>query len=907
MDAATKRFSTPLFSLGDAKRRSPFFSTRAVSTVSTALKRPKRSFGAAVTLCLTILFVREFPSILQNFIKRLSAARENERFRKRKNLRPRPRSGRDGAPRSFVGRKTRKIGFSETTVKIATYPLPTAENRSSSTRNGTGFARFIDFNVNFMEAVCDDRARGGFRSSSDASTLFAASKSARKFFLQPAASPGGRLKRSSISIFGKRRNRASVDVWAGRLFRKSTKPTVFGPLGTVMQKFLQLLTVAVAAASAFCVPSTTSADSGSRSRGPLPTFASPASDSSPTIPPTSRSRYSPFYEPSSDALSAPTPLRSLDDLLDRKRTLDAEAETRRALPLSDDGERERALAEGDALLDAGRWLDAKKRFEKGLRAFPNDETLRVRFATARRRSELELRYQDATFVELTDGASLDDVLAVFDEATLNIDNYHVDRPAPATLFAFGFDGLVEAFAHEPFYEQNGLPFERSERAEALLTKVRDASKRWRLETDADLKSAVLWLAKRLREETGVRETATISEFLCSAVCSLDAYSAHLTPVQVEDVFSMIDGRFVGIGVELKTDDPARVVRVVPNSPASESGVEAGDEIVAVDGEPTDGLTGAEIGALLQGEVGQRATLTLRSPNDGTLRRVVAIRRQIDVPSVEDVRLLDAPGRVGYFRVVCFQKTTATEMIAAIDELSRLQMESLVVDLRQNPGGLLQEAIDVSDLFLDSGTIVRTRGRSGDHSYSATQTSFCSTPLVLLVDENSASASEIFAGAMKENGRAVVVGTQSYGKGTVQAIVQLSCPTQTAKPIAGLRLTTEKFYSPNGFAYGGVGVLPHVRVELPEPPENAASFAATNPTYSADVATETANADYAEFNDDANEVAADPFLAAAVREANRLSTRRQSSRFSTRSQVVASPTSASSRRAAPRFVGVSTER
>lgn len=678
-----------------------------------------------------------------------------------------------------------------------------------------------------------------------------------------------------------------------------------------MQKFLQLLTVAVVAASAFCVPSTTSADSGERSRAPRSTFATFASESSPTIPTTSRSRYSPFYEPSPDALSAPTPLRSIDDLLDRKRTLDAEAEAeRRALPLSDERERERALAEGDALLDAGRWLDAKKRFEKGLRAFPNDETLRERFATARRRCELELRYQDATFVELTDGASLDDVLAVFDEATLNIDNYHVDRPTPATLFAFGFAGLVEAFAHEPFYEQNGLPFERSERAEALLTKVRDASKRWRLETDADLKSAVLWLAKRLREETGVRETATISEFLCSAVCSLDAYSAHLTPVQVEDVFSMIDGRFVGVGVELKTDDPARVVRVVPNSPASESGVEAGDEIVAVDGEPTAGLTGAEVGALLQGEVGQRATLTLRSPVDGTLRRVVAIRRQIDVPSVEDVRLLDAPGRVGYFRVVCFQRTTATEMIAAIDELSRLQMESLVVDLRQNPGGLLQEAIDVSDLFLDSGTIVRTRGRSGDHSYSATRTSLCSTPLVLLVDENSASASEIFAGAMKENGRAVVVGTQSYGKGTVQAIVQLSCPTQTAKPIAGLRLTTEKFYSPNGFAYGGVGVLPHVRVELPENPENAASVAATNPTYSAAVATETAldepKADFAEPND-SNEIAADPFLAAAVREANRLSTRRQSSRFSTRSQAAASPTTAPSRRAAPRFVGVSTER
>lgn len=140
--SALARFS---FRNGEAA----FGRRRGVSTVSTALKRLKRSFGAVVTLCLTILFVREFPAILQNFIKRLSATWENERFRKRKNPRPRPRPGQDGAPRSHVGRKTRKIGFSALTVKIATYPFPTAEKRSSSTRAGTDFTRFIDFNVNF--------------------------------------------------------------------------------------------------------------------------------------------------------------------------------------------------------------------------------------------------------------------------------------------------------------------------------------------------------------------------------------------------------------------------------------------------------------------------------------------------------------------------------------------------------------------------------------------------------------------------------------------------------------------------------------------------------------------------------------------------------------------------------------
>ena len=154
----------------------------------------------------------------------------------------------------------------------------------------------------------------------------------------------------------------------------------------------------------------------------------------------------------------------------------------------------------------------------------------------------------------------------------------------------------------------------------------------------------------------------------------------------------------------------------------------------------------------------------------------------------------------------------------------MNAQGLIIDLRQNPGGLLQEAINVSDVFLDSGTIVQTRGRNSSHTFVARKTKKeCSLPLILIVDSGSASAAEIFAGAIQENGRGVIVGTPSYGKGTVQAIVQLTGKTQNAKPIAGLRLTTEEFYSPKGRAYGGVGVLPNVEVPYILTPIPASRF------------------------------------------------------------------------------------
>lgn len=528
---------------------------------------------------------------------------------------------------------------------------------------------------------------------------------------------------------------------------------------------------------------------------------------------------------------------------------------------------EQTLEEGNALMAQKRWLDAKKCFGQGLRDHPNNLTLLTKYAEARRRQEIEIRYEDGAFAALTSNSTLDDVLGVFNETFQDVERYHVDCPAYSQLFRLGMAGVEEALTEEAFFERYLLPEKSRDAAKNAFEELKPEIEGLSFSTVDEVRNAVLRIARRLKQRSEVPETATISEFLCSAICSLDAYSSPLTPIQVEDVFSLIDGRFVGIGVELKTNAPTKIARVIQGSPADEAGIAVGDEIIRVDGKDARGLTGAEIGELLQGREGEIAELLLRSPS-GNERTITATRRPIDVPSVENVEVLDKGGEIGYFKITCFQKTTASELIAAVNRLSKRGVKSLVVDLRQNPGGLLQEAINVSDVFLDGGIIVQTHGRNGYHSFQAKPGVVCALPLTLIIDSDSASAAEIFAGAMQENGRAVVIGTQSYGKGTVQAIVQLNLQTLNKKPIAGLRLTTEKFYSPKGRAYAGVGVIPDVDVDKSQ--DSRAKDAETSPVYAGIIEAEEADSKqgYVPVAAKKNRAAidSDPFLSTAVREA-----------------------------------------
>jgi carboxyl-terminal processing protease len=180
---------------------------------------------------------------------------------------------------------------------------------------------------------------------------------------------------------------------------------------------------------------------------------------------------------------------------------------------------------------------------------------------------------------------------------------------------------------------------------------------------------------------------------------------------------------------------------------------------------------------------------------------------VEVPSIEHPRILDPPSGTAYFKLAAFQKTTALDLDRALWQLHRSGMKSLIIDLRGNPGGLLTASVEAADRFLEAGTIVSTKGRNPqeDFTYTAQRPGTWNLPLVVLIDGESASASEIFAGAMRDHNRATIIGERSYGKGSVQGIFPVNIGG------TGIRLTTAKFYSPRGQGYSKVGVEPHLEV------------------------------------------------------------------------------------------------
>ena len=308
-----------------------------------------------------------------------------------------------------------------------------------------------------------------------------------------------------------------------------------------------------------------------------------------------------------------------------------------------------------------------------------------------------------------------------------------------------------------------------------------------------------------RRQIGLAESATILEFTAAAASALDHYSAFLTADQLRDIYSQIEGNFVGLGVELKADNGALlIVHVIPNSPAQAAGIRDGDRIVAVGGQSTSKMSTDEAATLLTGPEGSVCRVSVISA-DQSPRELSVRRAHVDVPSLEDTKIVDAEHGVAYIRIPAFQKTTARDLEAALWDLHSKGMRSLVLDLRGNPGGLLTASVEVADKFIADGGIVTTRGRSEQENfnYRAHRAGTWRVPLVVLIDGDSASASEIFAAAIKDSHRGVVIGSRSYGKGSVQGIFPLGYAG------TGARITTAKFFSPMGHPIANVGVTPDI--------------------------------------------------------------------------------------------------
>ena len=253
--------------------------------------------------------------------------------------------------------------------------------------------------------------------------------------------------------------------------------------------------------------------------------------------------------------------------------------------------------------------------------------------------------------------------------------------------------------------------------------------------------------------------------------------------------------------------------------SSVGGLKKGDHIQSIDSFDVRKSTIDDAASRLRGEIGSRVKLKIARA--GKTWDAVLIRREVQVRSIPEMKIVDRDNGIGYIKLIGFQKSTSQEFEAAMRNLEGQGMRALILDVRGNPGGLLTAAVELLDRLIDNnGVLVSTRGRSTDQNwtYRSQHNGASQVPLVLLTDGDSASASEIVAGAVKDHHRGTIVGRKTYGKWSVQSIFHVGRST-------GLRLTTARFYSPNGHTYGQIGIEPDVLVEVPD--ERVAKYRPTS--------------------------------------------------------------------------------
>ncbi len=296
--------------------------------------------------------------------------------------------------------------------------------------------------------------------------------------------------------------------------------------------------------------------------------------------------------------------------------------------------------------------------------------------------------------------------------------------------------------------------------------------------------------------------------------SLDPHSSFMPPDAYKEMQTDTKGEFGGIGIEITMKDGfPSVIAAIEDTPAYKAGLKAGDHIIKIDSKLTKNMSLTDVVKMIRGQKGKAVNLTIVRDGVPGMKEYAVVRDIIQVKSVK-FRMLDDD--YGYIRIVQFQEKTAKDLDAAIKELLKTSknkaLKGIVLDLRNDPGGLLEQAVEVSDKFLGEGVIVSIEGRArpkseeGKMKFSAhKQTDDFLGPLVVLVNEGSASASEIVAGAVQDYKRGVVVGTKSFGKGSVQTIFPLGDGS-------AVRLTTAKYYTPKGRSIQGEGITPDITVE-----------------------------------------------------------------------------------------------
>ena len=467
----------------------------------------------------------------------------------------------------------------------------------------------------------------------------------------------------------------------------------------------------------------------------------------------------------------------------------------------------RAVIDNGLNLEQNRdWVAAIQHYEDAVRSYPKDQELRRRLLISRLHYDVIRRGGDSAIGGLVADSNQAEAIELYREVLTRLEMSYVDVIDLAEVIRGG-TAYLEVALTEPSFIKTHLEGRTKEEIESFRTSIHKLTLRNRIATRSEAINIVQSAARVAEQKIGLQPTATVVQFTLGAIALLDPYSSFLSSSELEEVESQIEGNFVGLGIALQPHSvPLKILNVIPGGPAEQAGMLAGDEIV-------------EIGKIRCADVGaERAADMLRGPENSHVRLLlhrgaekkdlVIVRQRVEVPSIEGARILDETAGVAYLKMSSFQKTTLNELDAALWDLHRAGMKSLIIDLRGNPGGWLDASIDVADRFLASGRIVSTRGKNGieNQNYNATRSGTWTLPLTLLINQESASASEILAGAIRDNRRGEVIGETTFGKGSVQGLFH------TKNLNCGIRLTVSKFYSPSGKAISELGVQPTLAVE-----------------------------------------------------------------------------------------------
>lgn len=307
------------------------------------------------------------------------------------------------------------------------------------------------------------------------------------------------------------------------------------------------------------------------------------------------------------------------------------------------------------------------------------------------------------------------------------------------------------------------------------------------------------------------DDATLFKYAINGMLnSLDPHSSYLEDDDFADLQEHTTGKFGGLGIEISQEDGLiLVVSPIDDTPAQKAGIQAGDLIVKIDDEAVIGMSLNQAVEKMRGAIGDKIDLEIRRKNEKELLKFSLVRAEIKVASVRTEILAE---QIGYIRITQFQENTGKDLAKHIQQWQENeQLSGLILDLRNNPGGVLDAAAEVVDSFIDEGLIVYTEGRTPDSqiSFEATTTTAAGDiPLVVLINGGSASASEIVAGALQDHRRAVVIGTQSFGKGSVQSILPLS-------ETSAVKLTTARYFTPKGRSIQAEGIKPDIWIEQSE--------------------------------------------------------------------------------------------